>query len=244
MATRLGRYTDLSQELIRGLPRFSAFHQHFHYTVDNWLPWYWNGFQQTTRYTYVIENLFNLDHVWDGLSSNIKGDVRKAQKHVEVEVAASPGEFFELNEMVFRRQGITAPYSRGFVERLDEACSTRGQRAIFIARDSKGNAHAGCYIVWDEQSAFYLMGGGDPELRRSGATSLCMWTAIQFAATVTKRFDFEGSMLRPVERYFRAFGAIPKPYSAVSKSNVLTAGMFLRRAFARLKRRLPGRVGQ
>jgi len=63
------------------------------------------------------------------------------------------------------------------------------------------------------------MGGGAPDLRNSGATSLCMWEAIQFAATVTKSFDFEGSMLETVERFFRAFGAKQTPYFAISKIN-------------------------
>ena len=56
------------------------------------------------------------------------------------------------------------------------------------------------------QSAYDLMGGSDPSLRTSGAMSLLMWEAIKFAGQVTRRFDFEGSMLQPVERFFRAFG--------------------------------------
>ena len=50
--------------------------------------------------------------------------------------------------------------------------------------------HAGVYIVWDSNSAYYIMGGGDPELRSSGATTLCMWEAIKFSASVTACFDF------------------------------------------------------
>jgi hypothetical protein len=79
--------------------------------------------------------------------------------------------------------------------------------------------HAGIYVVWDEQSAYYLMGGGDPELRSSGATSLCMWEAIKFVSTKTKSFDFEGSMIERVERFFRAFGAIQTPYFSITKTD-------------------------
>ena len=61
------------------------------------------------------------------------------------------------------------------------------------------------------------MGGADPELRNSGATSLLMWEAIQFAATVTKKFDFEGSMIESVERFVRAFGARQIPYFQITR---------------------------
>ncbi|MNZ86002.1 hypothetical protein D3C78_1048120 [compost metagenome] len=101
---------------------------------------------------------------------------------------------------------------------------------MFIAEDDQGRRHAGVYLIWDENSAYYLMGGGDPELRNSGATSLCMWEAIRFSATVTRRFDFEGSMLEPVEHFFRAFGAIQQPFSCASKtpSRLLRTVLFFR----------------
>ena len=101
---------------------------------------------------------------------------------------------------------------------------------ILIAEDEQGRRHAGVYIVWDNTSAYYLMGGGDPDLRNSGATSLCMWEAIQFASTVTQRFDFEGSMMEPVEKFFRAFGATQTPYFSISKtpSRLLKTAIFLR----------------
>jgi len=64
--------------------------------------------------------------------------------------------------------------------------------------------------------AFVWCARSDPELRKSGATSLCMWEAIKFASTVSKSFDFEGSMIEPIERFFHAFGAEQTPYFAVS----------------------------
>ena len=46
-----------------------------------------------------------------------------------------------------------------------------------------------------------------------------MWEAIKFAATVTKKFDFEGSIIEPIERFFRAFGGRQIPYFQVSKTS-------------------------
>ena len=114
---------------------------------------------------------------------------------------------------------MALPYTRDFIRRLDKAAAQNQARKIFIAEDEQGRHHAGVYLIWDDNTAYYLMGGGDPDLRNSGATSLCMWEAMQFAATVTKSFDFEGSMLEPVERFFRGFGATQTPYFAVSKTN-------------------------
>ena len=127
-------------------------------------------------------------------------------------------DFLVLNVQTFDRQGIKLPYAPEFIRKLDHACQVNNSRRIFIAEDEQGKYHAGVYIIWDEQSAYYLMGGGDPELRSSGATSLCMWEAIRFSATVTRSFDFEGSMIAPVERFFRAFGAVQTPYFSIKKT--------------------------
>lgn len=228
----LAQQKDSMEALITQLPRFDRFSQNWHYSQTNWLPFYWKGFQQTTRYTYVLPDLGNEELLWKGLDHNIRTDIRKATDRFGLRVRDDFGldAFMALNRKVFARQGKTLPYPESLVQRLDNACEERQCRKILIAEDEQGRAHAGVYLVWDENSAYYLMGGSDPELRNSGATSLCMWEAIRHAATVTKRFDFEGSMLEPVERFFRAFGAEQVPYYQVQRTNsrLLRVAEFLR----------------
>lgn len=219
-AKKLGKQKDLMEVLISRLPGFHRYRQNWHYSQQNWAPFFWKGFAQTTLYTYVLPDLKDKEALWNGLRDNVRTDIRKASQRMNVVVRddLDVEQFLELNRMVFARQGRKLPYPEKLVKRLDAACAERGVRKIFIAEDGQGRRHAAVYLIWDENSAYYLMGGGAPALRNSGATSLCMWEAIKFASTVTKRFDFEGSMLESVERFFRAFGAMQVPYFAVSKT--------------------------
>lgn len=230
--TKLSQQKECLQALITQLPTFAHFNQSWHWRMSNWLPFYWAGFTQTTRYTYILNDLTDEQFLWKGFQENIRGDIKKAINRFNLRVRDDlPLEdFMALNRMTFARQGIAVPYTDEFVYNLDQACADNYARKIFIAEDEQGRHHAGVYIVWDQNSAYYLMGGGDPELRNSGATSLCMWEAIKFAATVTQRFDFEGSMMEPVEKFFRAFGAQQTPYFNVSKtpSRILKTAFFLR----------------
>jgi hypothetical protein len=218
-ATRLSYEKEAYSALVDRLPRFDAFRQNFHYSVVNWLPLHWRGFRATTRYTYVIERLGNLEDVFGEFRENIRREIRKAERNVEVRCEENVDEFYEVCRLTFARQRFRVPFRRELLVRVEDACRERGCRRIFVARDSAGRIHAAAYVVWDKFSAYYLAGGGDPALRTSGATSLVMWTAIRFAADVTQRFDFEGSIIEPVERYFRAFGAVQKPYFNVFKIN-------------------------
>lgn len=219
-ATKLAREKELMEALIAQLPRFHHYSQNWSWRNTNWLPFYWAGFQQTTRYTYILQNLSDQEVLWKGLRENIRTDIRKASSRFNLRVRhdLSIGDFLPLNAMTFGRQRLAVPYAEQFLRNLDDACKENDCRRILIAEDQQGRRHAGVYIAWDTESAYYLMGGGDPELRNSGATSLCMWEAIKFAAGVTRRFDFEGSMLEPVERFFRAFGAAQTPYFSISKT--------------------------
>lgn len=231
-ARAVSQQKDLMQTLVERLPRFHHYAQNWHYSQSTCLPLFWQGFRQTTRYTYILPELSDSQSLWTDLQENIRREIRKARNRFKVRIRDDLGvsEFLALSRLTFARQGMSAPNSEFLVERLDSACRARNACKIFIAEDDQGRRHAGVYLIWDENSAYYLMGGGDPELRNSGATSLCMWEAIRFSATVTRRFDFEGSMLEPVERFFRAFGAIQQPFSCVSKtpSRLLRTVLFLR----------------
>lgn len=220
-ARRLSREKDLLQGLFALLPKHDYYAQNWHYSMTNWLPLYWQGYEQTTRYTYRLNDLRNLDQVWDNLESNIRREIKKALNREKIIIKEDVDfqEFLLLNKKVFERQGLNLPYSEKLVEDLDKSLIDNGARKLFMASDNDGIYHAGVYVIWDSNTAYYLMGGGDPELRNSGATSLCMWEAIKFASTVTKSFDFEGSMIEPVERFFRGFGSIQTPYFSVKKTN-------------------------
>ena len=74
---------------------------------------------------------------------------------------------------------------------------------------------------------YYLWGGSDPQFRNSGTNSYCLWEAIKFSASVTKAFDFEGSMIKPFEKFFRAFGGKLTPYFHVYKKNPHTWKFFV-----------------
>lgn len=231
-SSSLGQQKDLMEELIAQLPQFSHYVQNWHYSQSNWLPFFWNGFKQTTRYTYVLPDLRDEQLLWNGLQSNIRGYIRKATDRFGLKVRDDLhiDDFLKINQLVFDRQGINRPYSETLVKRLDEACAKRNARKIILAEDDQGRRHAGIYLIWDENSAYCLMSGSHPQLRSSGAISLCRWEAIKFARSVTRRFDFEGSMLEPVERFCRSFGAVQMPYFTVSKtqSRLLKTYFFLK----------------
>lgn len=228
-ASQLSQQKELMTSLIEQLPPCDYFSQYFHPSVSNWLPFYWQGFKQTTRYTYALESLNDLERVWNQFDKKLRWTIRKAQKQLIVHTGLDIERFFDINALSFKRQGLDPPYNLEVVRRIDDAaCAKHHAGRVIYAEDSRGRIHAASYFVWDKDTTYALMGGSDPELRSSGADALIMWEAIQFAATVSERFDFGGSMIEPVERYVRTFGGVQKPYFHLTRFNrrmtVLMAG--------------------
>ena len=186
---------------------------------DYWTPLRWHGFAQTTRYTWRLPRLDDLDEVFRAVRENIRREIRKADKRgVRVEDGSLAAFRALHDEAVGRQQVAGVATAAPTLERIDAAAGERNARRILLARDADGRAHAAGYFVRDDRWAYYLVGASDPELRTSGASSLVLWKGIEYAAEHRLGFDFEGSMIRSVERFFRSFAGVPTPYSVVRKT--------------------------
>jgi hypothetical protein len=232
-ARSLAQEMELLTDLEAALPRAQGFRQSFSPTMLNALPFHWAGYRIELRYTYRLEGLRAEDALWEGLRSNIRREIRKARRRLTVREDLGLDLFYAVWAQTFARQGLELSHSLARLERLDGACAARGARAMLFAQDDAGRVHSVAYVVWDANAAYYLLGGGDPALRTSGAASLLMWEAIMRAREVTDVFDFEGSMIKPVERFFRSFGARQTPYVHVSRASRLGAAGLALRAGAR-----------
>jgi hypothetical protein len=209
----LANQHELIEELIQQLPEDVELAQNFHENFTNWLPFFWHGYQQTSRYTYVLDDLSNTAAIWEQMRHKTRTEIRKAQRSgVRVVETDDLDRFYRVNTRTFERQQMKVPYTLNFVRRIDDACRRHAGRRILLAVDPNGRVLAGIYLVYDSACTILLLSGGDAELRNQGAGALLTWESICFAATVSRRFDFEGSMMQPVERNYRGFGAKQTPY--------------------------------
>lgn len=231
--SRLTQRQMLLCKLVAELKDIPTFLQNFHYTITDWLPFYWEGYRQTTRYTYLLDEIKNHERVWNEMATNVRRNILKAkEKHqITIRRGIPTDELIRIQAMSFERQRLM-PKGTSVLRQLIEISRQRQQGDVWGAYDRDGNLHAAVFVVWQSSSAYYIAGGGDPSLRASGAHSRVMWQAIQDVSAYTDRFDFEGSMLPGVERFFREFGARQTPYFSIQKGKL----SLCKRAFIKWKR--------
>jgi len=199
-------------------------------------PFTWAGYNTSVRYTYRID-LTDLDRVWNEMEDKRRNDIRKAERDgIIVDSGGAISEVLALAEMTFERQDEKFGYHELALRRYQSLLG-KGKAKCFIARNPAGKAVAGAYVEWDWRHAYYLAGGYDPAQTHRGAGALAIWEAIKYAKRNLdlQRFDFAGSTIRPIERFFRDFGGTLTPTYVVSWQRPSLA-RDLRRACRRLGR--------
>ncbi len=114
------------------------------------------------------------------------------------------------------------------------ACATMAAPPTYGTGALEG--YDGPIIVWDDRRAYYLVGGYDDAADSANATALAMWSAVRFTSEVLHLpvFDFEGSMVPAVERFFRKFGGALLPTYTVSWTRPVSTPTRIARRVRRL----------
>ena len=214
---RISFENKVLEDLISQLPPFADIHFKWTREYTNWLAFYWNGFRQQTTYTYLLKPTESLDVLYSGIKDNMQRQIKKAQKNVEVtRVGSSEGVIKMFQESMSKQVDFVV--DTNLLNQLHQIAFSKKQGMILEARDTFGKLLAAIYLLIDQKELLYLYGGYSRQDRDSGAMSLLFWNALQMASQMKLAFNFEGSMLRGVEKFFRSFGAKQTPVFTIQKS--------------------------
>lgn len=187
--------------------------------ITDMQPFVWNKFKVIPNYTYRISLTQSIDDIFAQMSADKRKDINRALKDGVNSSLCSDGNIVKsVVEKTYDRKSLSV--NREFLNRIFFGFSDSSNSfAIVSYLDKIPIATAFC--VYDDTTAYYLLGGYDNENKHSGAGALALWNAIQHSKEMgMKIFDFEGSMIIPVEKYFRGFGGQLTPYFVVNKTNI------------------------
>lgn len=182
-------------------------------------PFIWRKFKVIPGYTYVIDLKKSIEEIKKEMSVVKRNDINKAlrdgliAKHYDnLEIVKS------LVLKTFLRQNKKT--NQYYLNKVLFEFANKDNSFSFVSfQNNKPIAVVFC--VYDKSTAYYLLGGYDSKNSHHGAGALAMREAIKFAKKLgIKYFDFEGSMLPQIERYFRGFGGKLTPYYRINKAKL------------------------
>lgn len=210
----------LIRQLIAQLPKLSYFKQNLHYHYTNWLPFYWEGFRQQTHYSYRLSPLDNLKQIHANISADYRNQkIAKADPLLILKSDLPLSNFHRVAALSYERQNMPFPFSFDYIEGLVKTLQQNQSGKVFYAVDQAGQVHSSALLIWDRQSSYLSIIGDDPAFRSQGGGIWLVWQLIQYTKQELglPAFDFLGSMIEPIERVRRQFGAQQTPYHAVWK---------------------------
>jgi hypothetical protein len=199
---------EILHDLARQLPRVHIFELKVQWPLQDWLPFYWRGYRQETRYTFRFDPI-DVEGIHENFSKSFRRNLRAAERHYDIR-EGSAAQLYPLMERVFAMREATSHLSPEVLGKVVEQMQARGQGRVYTAFDNSG-LQAALFAVWDSQTTYYLIGGRSRTDSRHGM-NLLLWHAIQDAGARGHSFDFEGSMIEGVNQFFQSFGASLTPY--------------------------------
>lgn len=210
----------LIRQLIEQLPPLTYIKQNLHYSYTNWLPFYWQGFRQQTHYSYRLSPLDDLQQIYAGISSDYRNQkIAKADPFIRLRTDFPTSAFHRVATLSYQRQQMPFPVSKPYLEKLIQTLEENQAGKVFYAVDTSDQIHSAALLMWDKHSSYLSIIGDDPAFRAQGGGIWLVWQLIQYTSQILQlpTFDFLGSMIEPIERVRRQFGATQTPYHTVWK---------------------------
>ncbi|MCB0649595.1 MAG: hypothetical protein KDC49_23165 [Saprospiraceae bacterium] len=190
----------------------------------------WKGFKSSVRYTYLIDGNTDVDTYESALDSKMRNSISTAHPVIELVHSNDVDLFFEINQETFNRKQVEMIYDIGLVREIFERFQNHDfyKAEISLAYENS-QPTAGILVMKDTYSTYYLLSGRKKEANR-GAVGVLLDTAIRKSLNEGLNFDFEGSNLKGVEPFFRAFGGKLTPVYHFNR----TSNLFMRLLFTAL----------
>lgn len=183
-------------------------------------PFIWENYKVIPNYTYHL-NIADLteDEVFKLFAPERRNDIKKAVKDgVKCEMTQDYSIVKQMVEHTFSRKEKS--FNGNLIDQILSKFANQSNSFAFVAY-LNSKPIAASFIIYDKQVAYYLLGGYDQSNKHQGAGAL----AVQYAINHTLNlgipvFDFEGSMIPEVEKYFRAFGGEMKTMYTINKAKL------------------------
>ncbi len=194
--------------------------QNWHHSQQNHQPFYWQGFRQTTRYTYILPQISNLQDITKALSDDKKKKLNRAQgDELQLSTQLAAADFYSFYKDCLQNKQKKIYYPLVTFEQLHTAAMQHNSGQILALYDTKQQLHAALWVVWDSTTAYNLIIAINENHKSSGASTRIIFEAMRFLQGKTQQYDFEGSMIQGVALHNQSFSAQQIPYHHIQKSH-------------------------
>jgi len=205
----------VTESLISRLPQHSLYYQQYPPAFDNWLALYWKGYRETTRYTYVLDSEQGKTEATKELRDNLRRSIRNAEKACVIK-EVDFDTYWREAKASFENKQRPIPINKQALKNLCTSLCSVGKMKIRVCKNKEtGQYLSGAVMAEDKDTIYYVSGFHHNAVKPSGSMAHVIWDSL--FSSDKKQFDFEGSIIKEVEFYFRSFGGKLTPHYRIFK---------------------------
>ena len=185
---------------------------------SNWLPAYHCRFNQSSRITFYVDGRQDYSVVKANYSSQVRNKLHN-KNGIAIREETAPSILYDMAVESLRKVDKKPKYSSQELERLIIACVKNEGGRQLVAYSATGHPLASVLLLEDNLNLYYYIAGEYAQFRGQNAPTLLVDECIQVACKKRKGFDFTGSMLPNVSKFYQSFGAQIINYNMLTKDN-------------------------
>jgi lipid II:glycine glycyltransferase (peptidoglycan interpeptide bridge formation enzyme) len=183
-------------------------------------PFIWSNYKVIPNYTYRIDLSQSFDDIKSNFDPKNRNVIAKALKEgVEVRKnALNKNDLIDFFTSSLKQAGANI-YPTELRNIFLKFSSTENSFCLSAFKENQlcGNV----FCIYDRNTCYYLLGGVVKSVSVNGVNNLLIEHSIREAQLLNcKVFDFEGSMLKGVEKFFRSFGPELVPFYTANKGKL------------------------
>lgn len=186
--------------------------------VKDMQPFIWNKYKVVPNYTYRILLNKSIEEIVDSFDPKNRNVINKAIKesvHV-TETDRKQTDLFKYFSGTLKKAGANV-YEKELSGIFNKFSNDSNSFSLSASKDNKLLGVVFC--IYDSDKCYYILGGINKESEIKGINNLLILKSIEKAKELgCSVFDFEGSMLPGVEKFFRSFGPELIPYYTINKA--------------------------
>lgn len=191
---------------------------------QNFLHFSQKGFSNTNRLTYLLDLSQPEEIIFNNFQPRLRGYIRKAEQLLKIEqkVPEDLNQFLNWHKHSFSKKRSHYPFGLELFRTVISAAEQKHSSFFQIAQDKQNRPVAMLWTPFDQKTGYHLLAATDPNCTVNGALALLVWNAIKFLKQRNLfYYDFEGSMDKGIEQFFRKFGGKRVPYLLFEKNKSL-----------------------
>jgi lipid II:glycine glycyltransferase (peptidoglycan interpeptide bridge formation enzyme) len=203
--------------IMKQLPKFDIFNMDLQPSVNSQLniP----IFTQIKKRTNLLE-LNSVDLIYKNFKPSLQRQIKKSERNLQIKIGNDISILSKLYATSLAKRGEKSHVPISFFKKVWDFCQHNQCGSLYYSIDSFNQIHAAILILHDETHSYYVCGGSNNKHLSSGAMSGLMWHAIKESIRLNKKyFDFEGSMIDGVNRFFKNFSPTEINYLNLQKTN-------------------------